>query len=1472
MRTQLTVTSPDGRQARQMVVDVDPATPVGEVLEAIDPELSFPRSSASMEPAHAGGTVLDPSARWDASGVLDGSVLRWGAAPAWQVREDTLHSNADVLLQIRVVAGAGAGTVYSVGAGKLSLGSDPACTFDLGGSEVPGMAALIEIDGGGRVVVRRAHAEAELQLNGQSVEQTVDWANGDTLRVHDVVFETGLLGTPHASLGPSDEPGRLDYNRPPRLFPPERQTTFRLPALPTEEARRSLPVLMALAPLALSVGMAIIMQRPAYLLFGLLSPVLMFANHYSSKKSGKLSHRERMVKYRQTKHAVESDAKDALTAFEREQRLLSPDPATSGLIATTPSPRLWERRRTDPDHLTLRLGVALLPSDVVVEDPEQVEHRRKVVWDAHDVPVTVSLAERGVIGLCGPEERVSRAAAWGVAQLAVTQSPRDVQFVVLTNPERAAEWEWVRWLPHSRPSDSAPVLAMIGSDAASVGQRINELSQVIDSRMKERAAGRDTARFETDIVVVLDGARRLRSWPGVAQILAVGWQAGVYSLCVDTEERLLPEECNAVFAPAADGSWELRQQRAETAKGVLADEVPWGWFEWVARALSPIRDASDDGELALPASARFLDVVCMEPPSPDAVATRWATAGRSTSAILGVSLDGPFAVDIRRDGPHALIAGTTGSGKSELLQTMVASLALANRPDAMTFVLVDYKGNATFKDFADLPHTLGIVTDLDTHLVERAMDSLSAELRRREHLLAGVGAKDIEDYLLLADRDPSMPTLARLVMVIDEFAAMKAELPEFVSGVVNIAQRGRSLGIHLVLATQRPSGAISADIRANTNLRIALRVSDPGESVDILSAPDAVRISKDHPGRGFVRSGATPLVPFQSGRVGGLRPDAEAGEPLPPHVVSVPWERLGEPVPAPTRHSTTQEELTDLVVLIEQISQAAKAMGILPQASPWLPPLPEVVALDDLLTQLIPPSLPTAGEPDVIAPIVYGLEDLPGLQLQRPLTIELGTFSHLFICGSARSGRSQALRTIAGSIVRSTAVDDVHLYGLDFGNGSLLPVAELPHCGAVVTRVQAERVQRLLDRLTTELARRQQLLAAAGFATISELRATVAPAERLPHIVVLFDQWEGFLSTLGEQGVGLMVEKVMNLLREGAPAGIHFIIAGDKQLLNPRMSSLVENKLILRFADRNDYSMAGLQPRKMPETVPDGRAFSAERAVESQIAVLAKELTGQGQAAALRQIGAAARERLKTAPATHRPFRLEALPTSIGFQEAWSARPGAVPPKWTMIGVGGDDLAAVGVDLAANPTFLIAGPARSGRSTGLMSMTLSAIENGHDAVVLAPRPSMLESLRANSRVKAVLGGADITPERLRQLLPPGVQGLVLAIDDAEAITDPGTREWLRDYVRGLRASGGALLVAAHIDDFGGSVFSGWEVDVKNNRHGALLAPSASMHGNLIGASLNRAVLGQAVIPGRAIVNRGGGELITVQIPQCGPAG
>ncbi|MBT2533904.1 hypothetical protein J7E83_17590 [Arthrobacter sp. ISL-48] len=1444
MYTQFTVVDVSGSRAVDMVVEAEPEANASRVLSAAAGDWAAFRTG-------------DGAVAWAEAGVHDGAVI--SADAALPVRAGT--SSPDTGTVRILVVGGEAGAVHVAGTGRLSIGAGAECSVVLDGEGLPPLAAVLDIAADG-VWVERAHGDVELALNSEPVRAKVRWADGELLRVGSVLLALALAPVEVASLKVSDEPGKLDFNRPPRLFPPSRNTKFRLPAEPQEDGKRSLPILMAMAPLAVSAGLAIVMARPMYLLFGLLSPVLMFTSYFQSKKAGKESYRDRVHAYRTEKRTIEGDARKALVAFEQEARLLSPDPATAGLIAATPGTRLWERRRSNPDYLSVRLGVASMPSDVVLEDPKQVEHKRQVTWEAKDVPVTVALPRHGILGISADQESARQIGAWVMAQLAVTQSPRDVRLYLLTASDAQPAWDWVRWLPHVQSPTPERSFALVGSDPVSISQRLGELAALIAERKRVRVADSRIEFADPDVVVLIDGVWDLRGRPGLSQLLQDGPAVGVYTVCLDTQEQHLPQECNAVFRKNQDGGWALRQQREPDRDAVAADRVSAAWLDWTARRLAPLRDAGDDAESSIPASARFLEVAGIERDIVEAVVEGWSRSGRSTEALLGVDAEGPFSVDLRRDGPHVLIGGTTGAGKSEFLQTMVASLALVNTPDSLNFVLIDYKGGAAFKDCVALPHTVGSVTDLDTHLVGRAIESLGAELRRREHMLAAVGAKDIEDYTIISDRDTGVPKMPRLVLVVDEFAAMKTELPDFITGIVNIAQRGRSLGIHLVLATQRPSGAITADIRANTNLRIALRVSDVGDSLDILAAPDAAKISQSTPGRAYLRSGAEALRPLQAARVGGRRPGQNTPVAPEPVVVPMPWSQLGQPRPAATTELKEQEETTDLMVLVEGIAQAAQQLQMAAQSTPWLPPLPENLTLADVTA----PSRPDDAPPGWIPPIVFGLEDLPNQQSQLPLALDLQHFGHLYLTGSARSGRSQALRTIAGSISTSALVDDVHVYGLDFGNGSLLVLTDLPHCGAVATRAQPERVERLLDHLLAQISTRQRDFTAAGFANLTEQRAHTGSAEQLPHIVVLFDQWEGFLTSLGEGGTSALAEKVLTMLREGASAGVHCVITGDKQLLTPRMSSLVDWKLMLKFSDRSDYTMGGLQPRKLPDNIPSGRAFAAETATETQIALLTPDPAGQAQIQALQAIALETQALLANRNARHRPLTLRTLPTRIAFEEVWNNRAGQSSPLTAMIGVGGDDLDTIHVDLQTGaPSFLIAGAPRSGRSTMALAAAESLRRNGTELVIIAPQSSPLWQQTDQPGTRAAFDPLNLEVESLTTATAgPGC--LALIIDDAELIQDPSAREWLKTYLRSARGTQRALIAAGSVEDFGTSVFSGWEIDMKTNRRGALLSPTATLQGGQIGVSLTRTHLTQSGIPGRALVNLGDGTIRTIQAP------
>ncbi|MFF6875338.1 FtsK/SpoIIIE domain-containing protein [Streptomyces sp. NPDC012474] len=1544
MRLTLTVVDPYGGGTADVVLDADPESTVGDIAQELAKQVGhsgaqvIPLGQHRHAPANNAPLVYVDGYAVDPGATVVGSPLREGAVVSLQDPSGCLPGEPTGLVELRVVGGPAAGFVHRLGVGRYDIGSGAASYVRIDDPEVDARALTLSVatDGTCQVAVhmdkehvtldgislagdedkdepsgkkrgKKKDQEKEKEKGGKKDGPT-EWPLGAQVGVGNTLLELTRYTPPNAALKWSDDGVGLDYNRPPRLRPPERQTTFRLPSSPREYEARPLPWLMALTPLVGALVAVMIFQRWYYLIMAALSPVLLFANYYNDKKHGRKSHAKQVKEYEEQKERIEKDAQDALVAERNDRRQAIPDPATVLALGTGPRTRLWERRRTDRDHLLIRFGTGQLPSEVVLDDPEQDDHRRQVTWKIEDAPVALHLRTLGVVGMAGPGDSVRALGRWAVAQTAALHSPMDVQFYVLSDNAAQESWDWVRWLPHARPSGGQDVNALVGTDAETVGARIGELTQILDARKKaaeENKSQGGSSFSDPDIVVVWDGSRRLRSLPGVVRLLREGPSVSMFAICLDAEERFLPGECQAYvvaepkaeeYQPAAQQvqqsaggfpsfqAWHTTAQQPEQAerterlrlrveeagaerlKDVRPDFVSAAWCLRLARSLSPLRDISGETEdSALPGSSRLLDVLQLEPPTSEAIVARWRMGGQSTLAVIGESYDGPFGLDIRKDGPHGLIAGTTGSGKSELLQTIVAALAVANTPENMTFVLVDYKGGAAFKDCVHLPHTVGMVTDLDAHLVERALESLGAELHRREHILAAADAKDIEDYQDLVRRDPSHQPVPRLLIVIDEFASMVRDLPDFVTGLVNIAQRGRSLGIHLLLATQRPSGVVSPEIRANTNLRIALRVTDGGESSDVIDSPEAGHISKNTPGRAYARLGHASLVPFQSGRVGGRRPGAADPAVLMPWVGPLTWEDLGRAaLVKPKAESREDEEITDLKVLVDTIRDANSSLGIPPQHSPWLPALDETLLLDDV-------ELPAfAGGPGKLPPAPYGIEDLPASQSRRPVAVDFSSFGHLMIGGAPRSGRSQVLRTLAGSIARTHSIADVHLYGIDCGNGALNALTRLPHCGAVVSRNQTERVVRLVNRLKGEMSRRQDVLADKGFADIGEQRASVPEDERLPHIVVLLDRWEGWVPTLGEVDHGSLTDELQTMMREGASVGIHLVLTGDRTLLVGRIATLTEDKYGLRLADRSDFSALGIPARKVPEEIPPGRAFRNEFGTETQFALLAQDTTGQGQAAALAAIGEAAAARDASVPRSRRPFRVDSLPSRISFPEAWEMRdPEASRSRlFGLVGIGGDEIVGFGPDLAEGvPAFVIAGPAKSGRSTVLLNFAHSFLSQGTRLVIAAPRQSPLRRLDGTDGVLKVFTGDDIDEDEFEELIDQASleEPIAVLIDDGEILEDCDAESQMKKLVSRGAERGLALVIAGDEEDVC-SGFSGWQVDAKKARRGILLSPQESSSGDLVGVRLNRGMVGGQVAPGKGMLHLGDGELRTVVIP------
>ncbi|RLV47851.1 cell division-like protein [Nocardioides mangrovicus] len=1458
--------------------------------------------------------LLDPDEPLTHSRVRHGVVLGVGKPAPGSFAEPA------GLLEVRISSGAGAGTVARLGAGEYTVGGGADCDVVLPDLGLPErcLCLLVRVDGTVELVpdagvvgrsrpapVRARPLEGPivldihkqrvpkkpkpgstlpdgtvtadpmgdiplLHMDRKPVEAPQDWPVGQTLAVGTTLLDLVRVSAPDASLSPNPAGATLDYNRPPRLLPPDRRTSFGLPNEPQRPEKTPIPLLMIFIPIALGGAMLAITHSAYSLLFMLMSPMMAIGNYVSGKRSGKQRYTDQASDYAERMHKIQQDALAALVEERTARRRDFADPAEIIMTAVGPRSRLWERRQTDPDFLVARLGTADQPSDVTVSNPARESHEGDLAWTAPDVPVTVDLAEVGVTGIAGPAEERLGLARWIIGQTAVLQTPADVDMVLLTDVGGDADWNWVRWLPHVRSDAGDSELVHIGVDEESTARRVSELMAEMQQRHEALGEGsgglgggaNKLAAFQP-MLIVLDGARRLRLLPGVPELLQLGPRVRMYFVCLDADARLLPEECNAVVN-AVHGDFSLSVTGRPVVEGVRPDLVSISWAEMLARTLAPIRDVSDvEAGGSLPGSSRLLSVIRLDPPSVEAVLERWTSVGRTTEAVIGESADGAFAIDMVRDGPHGLVAGTTGAGKSELLQTIIASLAINNRPDEMNYVLIDYKGGAAFKDCNNLPHTVGMVTDLDGHLTTRALESLGAELRRREHQLAAADAKDIEDYL--AAKGPDDEPMPRLLIVIDEFAALVAELPDFVTGLVDIARRGRSLGVHLILATQRPAGVVSAEIKSNTNLRIALRVTDSGDSSDVIEAPDAAQIAKATPGRAYARLGHSSLIPFQSSRVGG-RPRGEDA-PADINLRQVAFASLGTPE---ERRAAAEEDIsipTDLAAFVTSAREASARSGIVAPPSPWLPAMPEIVTLDQLLEEF-PAAVPS--EDRLVLP--FGMVDVPSEQRRDVAGYDLARGGHLAVVAAPRAGRSTLLRALAGAVARFTSPADVQVYGVDCGNNALLPLVGLPHVGAVVTRDQRDRMDRLVSRLQAVITERQQSLALGGYADVTEQRASVAPEERLPYLLVLFDRWEGFFQAYDEIDGGRLVAAWQQILQEGAAVGIKVVVTGDRTLTLGRMSTLIDDKLMMRMVDMTDFGTIGMSSKQVPSSLSEGRGFRAEGLRETQVALLAEDPAGTAQVGALQEIGREAETRYADLPRERRPFRLDVLPVQIGLAEATALQERPLGDSELVLAVGGDTLGLRTLDAFEHgPALLVTGPRRSGRSTVLRTMATFALTSGWKVVVVTPRLSPLRDLCATS--PDVYGPFDDSSDQtevtalfaeLRDESGP----VLTLVDDVELIgADGWLPELLGDHIDLLRDSGSVLAAAGSPADMGG-LYRGPTVALKRSGSGLMLAPASTSDPDMFGARMARSLIGLPMPPGGGYLMRtGSAERVQVIWPE-----
>ena len=1301
---------------------------------------------------------------------------------------------------MRVVGGTLAGGRWLLETGEYRIGSDPICEIHIPAPGVLPHHGLLEVGSSGDGFLE-APDGAPVKVNGVAVRGRTDLVAGARILMGQSHWEYGPIREP-----PGDPTAQHDFgvfNRPPRTQRSPAQVEIEVPKRPAEPAAQRRPGWATLlVPLAMG-GLFAVLFSPMMAAFALLGPMMMLANWFEDRRRVRKARNENTTEFASALQRFGRDLQAAgavQTRFLRASLTEAPDVVWRALAA---SPRLWERRPGHHDFMRVSLGTATGPWEPQltgrIDDHEAAAVLARYA-QLEDAPVGVDLTAGAILGIAGLRNQALALARWVITQISVHQGPADAKIAIIT--DRPEDWEWAKWLPHTAtdptsgrrllaatPDDIDEVLAYLAGGASSEGSPVPLTVLIVDA---------DT----------LDPLRRSR-----LRTVQAGSGGPVAGVVISPSVTGLPGLCNIVVEITDIGETAICRFPADGRS--VNDLYPIGLPAEItlvcSRALARLKDPEVMEEAAdLPDLVALADLIGPEPFSVQAVLDRWDSAGPvpRPAGPIGVTERGPLMIDLVSDGPHGLVAGTTGSGKSELLRSLIVSLAASVGPDHLNFALIDYKGGSAFDACARLPHVVGVVTDLDGHLGRRALICLEAELRYRESRLREVGAADLPEYLSTMPGEP----LARLVVVIDEFAAMASELPGFVPSLVDIAQRGRSLGVHLLLATQRPAGVIGENIRANTNLRVALRVHDTADSRDVLDDHVAAAIPRGRAGRGYVRLGPGELLPFQAALVSmSNRP----GETVP---IGVRPFAFGWEAPRPQAEEESREDQpTDLGRLVDTITSAADQAEMAPPRSLWPPELPKHLPFPAIIDT-------SGGAGPWWAPL--GLVDEPHRQRHSVWGWE---GNNLLVYGIQGSGPSSALLTLGSSLAARYQPDRLHIYALDFGARTLAPLEQLPQVGSVIGSADRERQVRLLRHLQEEVA----------------LRRAAGPGDR-PAVVLLLDNYGGFSAAFDQPADLVYRDSLRRIVADGPGVGVFVAMSADQAAAVPtNLAALISDKIVCQMADLFDYAALGLPNRELPD-LPDGRAVQVGSGLVVQIAEVSTVDLGRIAA--------------RSAPRGVAPVRIGVLPQWSDLADVVD-RALVQEGEWFLpIGIGDQRLEPVGWRLGESDHALVVGPAGSGKSTALSAISGIVANHRSDVVVtaVAPRRSLLW---AAPEVATLITNPDELELAVQKILDDGSPQLVL-VDDADDLTDKSGAllRLIRERRPNIRVIGAGRADALR------SMYGHWTQELRRSRQGIALRPQADVDGELWHTALPRHDP-PVHTPGRGyLITDGGVELVQVAHP------
>lgn len=1168
----------------------------------------------------------------------------------------------------------------------------------------------------------------------------------------------------------------LYFNRSPRNLATLYKEDVEIELPPNPKAVKQKPVFLTIGPaftmaipMMLGCGFAIFGSRlsghtsGAFMYTGLVTAVTSaiigvlwaFLNLNYSKKENIKEENERFNAYSNYLIRIAESLREKYRHNVAAMNQIYPS-ATQCLSYTQNSSELWNRNRNHADFLYQRLGLGNRPFQVSIQVPKEkftliddsLLEKPKMIQEEfqtlHNVPVGISLMEKNLIGLVGGEGKRGAIELMHtlVAGITAAHCYTDVKLVFIyreQDQERQKDWECMRWFPHVWSEDKST--RYMAADGLETSDVFFELTNVLRTRAADHSfsAVKDKKIIaKPHYVIFISDPEILEGEILAKYIYEAKPEYGLTTFLMVERVEELPNVCEDVIEN--DQYFKGIYNLMDTDNGRTAftlDKVDRNQLLVFGQTLANIRVNEIENNSEIPNSLDFFEMYGIHSLDELHVLERWRKNRNYNSmrVLIGKkagNADCYLDIHEKFHGPHGLIAGTTGSGKSETLQTYILSLAINFSPEDVSFFIIDFKGGGMANLFSELPHLTGQISNLSGNQVRRAMISIKSENMRRQRLFSEYGVNNINLYTRLYKNHEAQVPIPHLFIIIDEFAELKREEPDFMRELISVAQVGRSLGVHLILATQKPSGTVDDNIWSNSKFRLCLRVQDRQDSNDMLHRPDAAFITQA--GRCYLQVGNDEIFElFQSGYSGAIY--KESAEQQSSSVTLLTRTGKVALVGGKRRknHGDVSEakkvkEKTQLEAVIEYLGEVAGKNHYNQCMQLWMPVLKTEIYLDELdgFSQAIYREhqwKPIAGKWNLEA--VIGLLDDPEHQAQNPLTISFSENGHHAVCGAVVSGKSTFLQSMIYSFISKYSPDILQMYLIDYSSHMLAPFEKAPHVGGVVYDSQEEKLAKLMYMLTTLMDERKKMFQGGNYSQYVQ-----AYGIKLPALFLVIDNFSAFREKTKNVYDGL----ILRIAREGVGYGIYLTISAAGFGISEIPSQIGDNirtVISLEQADKFKYMevMRMTHINILPETDVRGRGLALVngRVLEFQTALSLPAADDFERGQKIEKYCMDMREHwdgVTAMPIPQIPEKptLEILCRDERYQKA------CISKKWLPFGYCMEDASIYSVDLSQTYCYVISGRNRTGKTNVLKLVMHAAWKKQGQLCVIETNPVELKKI------------------------------------------------------------------------------------------------------------------------------------------------